>query len=211
MTAVHAQSGRSFTTKYALHMFGRDRETVDVAWPGDIVGLVNATLLHPGDTLYAADAVQFQAPPPFTPELFALVSPEDTGTVKKFRKGLAQLAEEGVVQLLESERRGPQTPVLGAVGPMQFEVLDSRMRTDFGVSIRISALPYTVACPIDTATADILQGRRDCEVVNRRDQSFALFSDIWRLRALQRERPELTLDVPRQSMSASARPERRAS
>ncbi|MCE7483573.1 peptide chain release factor 3 [Microbacterium profundi] len=211
MVTSHAQSGRTFATKYALHMFGRERETVDTAWPGDIVGLVNATLLHPGDTLYANDQVEYVGMSSFTPELFALVSPDDTGSVKKFRKGLTQLAEEGVIQLLESERRGPQTPMVGAVGQMQFEVLTARMLTDFGVGIRVSHLPYTIACPTDSVTAASLHDRRDCEVVARRDDHLVLFIDEWRLRALQRERPDLNFETPRQRAGTYARSERRAS
>ncbi len=211
MTATHAQSGRSLTTKYALQVFGRDRETVDIAWPGDIVGLVNAQLLHPGDTLYSADPVEYQALPPFTPALFALVSPAESGAVKKFRKGLVQLAEEGVVQLLSSERRGPQAPILGAVGQMQFEVFSARMHTDFGVDVRLTHLPYTVAVAVDTATAQFLQDRRDCEIAIRREGSLALFADEWKLRALQREHPELPIRTPRDTSGPRARAERRAS
>lgn len=211
MVTSHAQSGRTFATKYAQQMFGRERETVDTAWPGDIVGLVNATMLHPGDTLYATDRVEYVGMSTFTPELFALVTPADTSAVKKFRKGLMQLAEEGVVQLVVSERRGPQTPMVGAVGQMQFEVLSSRMLTDFGVEIRVSSLPFTVACPTDAATAALLQDRRDCEVVTRHDDHLILFVDEWRLRALLRELPDLNLELPRQRAATFARPAARAS
>lgn len=200
MIATHAQTGRPFATKYALQMFGRDRETVDTAWPGDIVGLVNAGALRPGDTLFSDDKVTFRGLPDFIPELFTLATPVDTSATKKFRKGITELAEEGVVQLFQSERRGPQTPLLGAVGGMQFEVLSARMNSDFGVDIRLSALPYTVTRPISPPAALRLSGRRDCEVVTRHGASFALFTDEWHLRALQREVPELQLAAERQSL-----------
>lgn len=200
MTATHAQTGRPFATKYALQMFGRDRETVDAAWPGDIVGLVNAGMLHPGDTLFGDDSVTFEGIPDFIPELFSLASPADTGTTKKFRKGIVELAEEGVVQLFDSERRGPQAPLLGAVGAMQFEVLSARMMSDFGVEIRLSSLPYTVTCPVSAEVAVRLAGRRDCEIVTRHAKAFALFTDEWHLRALQRELPDLGISAQRRSL-----------
>ncbi|MGM1017169.1 MAG: peptide chain release factor 3 [Actinomycetota bacterium] len=205
MTAVHAQSGRSFATKYALQMFGRDRETVEVAWPGDIVGLVNATLLRPGDTLHDGNRVEYLAMPAFIPELFALVSSVETSAVKKFRKGIQQLSEEGVVQLLTSERRGPQTPLVGAVGQMQFEVLSARMKADFGVDIRLEHLPYTIACPVDAATAAVLQSRRDCEIVLRGQDMFALFADEWRVRAAMREFPDIALELPTRTTTPVSR------
>lgn len=195
ISVVHAQSGRPFATKYALQLFGRERDTVDTAWPGDIVGLVNATHLRPGDTLYAEDRVEFEGIPSFTPELFALASPVDVSTGKKFRKGITALTEEGVVQLLDSEKRGPQNPVLGAVGAMQFEVLSGRMASEFGVEIRLTDLPYTVARLVDAETAAALASRRDCEIVMRKSQRLALFRTEWQLRSLEKEVPGLALDA----------------
>ena len=197
MSVVHAQTGRPFATKYALQMFGRERDTVDTAWPGDIVGLVNATHLRPGDTLYSEDKVEFEGIPSFTPELFALASPVDVSTAKKFRKGITALTEEGVVQLLDSEKRGPQNPVLGAVGAMQFEVLSGRMASEFGVQIRLADLPYTVARLVDADTAAALSSRRDCEVVMRKAQRLALFRTEWQMRSLEKEVPGLALDADR--------------
>lgn len=197
MSVVHAQTGRPFATKYALQMFGRERDTVDTAWPGDIVGLVNATHLRPGDTLYSEDRVEFEGIPSFTPELFALASPVDVSTGKKFRKGITALTEEGVVQLLDSEKRGPQNPVLGAVGAMQFEVLSGRMRSEFGVEIRLTDLPYTLARPVDAQTAAVLASRRDCEIVSRKAQRLALFRTEWQLRSLEKEVPGLAPEADR--------------
>ncbi|MDX2376594.1 peptide chain release factor 3 [Microbacterium sp. LRZ72] len=194
MTTQHAQSGRPFATKYAQQMFGQERQTVEQAWPGDIVGLVNASSLRPGDTLHGEDAVRFAGMPRFAPEVFALASPADSSTAKKFRKGIAQLAEEGVVQLLESERRGVQTPMLGAVGEMQFEVAAQRMQVDFSAAMRLSPLPYTVVCRVDPADVALLEGRRDLEIARRDDEYLALFADLWRLRALRRDMPDLVLE-----------------
>src|SRR5699024_8610345 len=106
MVVDHAQTGRPFATKYALTVFGRDRETVDTAFPGDIVGLVNATALGPGHTLYSGKKIEFPPIPNFAPELFAVLRARSAGQYKQFRKAMDQLESEGVVQVLRNETRG---------------------------------------------------------------------------------------------------------
>ncbi|HLH46181.1 MAG TPA: peptide chain release factor 3, partial [Acidimicrobiales bacterium] len=97
---VLTHEGRPFATKYAASLFGSERTTVDEAWPGDIVGLVNASGLQVGDSLYEGEAVTFPPIPSFAPELVTSVRPRDVSRSKQFRKGLEQLAQEGVVQVL---------------------------------------------------------------------------------------------------------------
>src|SRR6202012_4417070 len=111
-----------FATKYAQAMFGQERETVEVAYPGDVIGLVNAGALRPGDTLYADLPVAFPPIPSFAPEHFGVVRCKDAGKYKQFRRGIDQLDTEGVVQVLASDLRGDQAPVLAAGGPLQFDV-----------------------------------------------------------------------------------------
>lgn len=195
MVVYHAQTGRPFPTKYAQHIFGRDRETVDVAWPGDVVGLVNAHALRPGDTLYVGEAVEYPGLPRFAPEHFRVANAADSSKHKQFRRGIEQLDQEGVVQVLRSERRGDQSPILGAVGPMQFEVAVQRLDSEFGAPIRLTNLDYTIACATDRSSAEVLSSRRDCEVVSRGDgELLALFSSPWLMRRLKNETPELVLE-----------------
>lgn len=204
MVATHAQSEKPFATKYSQQVFGRDRTTVDTAWPGDVVGLVNASTLRPGDTLYAGQSVMFPPFKPFAPEHFRVGKTGDASKHKQFRKGIEQLDREGVIQVFYSERRGQQRPVLGAVGPMQFEVVSARMESDFGASVSFDALEYSVARDIDEEAAEILRERQDCEVLNRSDGTpVALFRDPWRLRTVQRDHPQLSLDLPGGTPSGS--------
>src|SRR5690606_22615215 len=113
---THAQSGRPFATKYAQNMFGRDRETADLAYPGDVIGLVNASHLGIGDSLHTGPAVVYPPIPQFAPEHFAIITSRDTSRFKQFRRGIEQLDREGAVQVLRSDLRGDQAPVLAAVG-----------------------------------------------------------------------------------------------
>ena len=123
MVVTHAATGRPFATKYAQAVFGREVTSIEHAYPGDIVGFVNAQALRVGDTVYAGDPIEFPPVPTFAPEHFMTATAKDIGRYKQFRRGIEQLDQEGVVQVLRSDLRGDQSPVLAAVGPMQFEVV----------------------------------------------------------------------------------------
>ena len=142
MVLTSARTGKPFATKYASTVFGAERSTVDVAFPGDVVGLVNATGLNIGDSLYDGDPVEFPPIPRFSPEVFASARPLDSGRFKQFRRGLAQLDEEGVVQVLRDPDMGDSAPVLAAVGQLQFEVFANRLDVEFGAPIEVLSSPY---------------------------------------------------------------------
>ncbi len=196
MQVTHAQSGRSFSTKYALTVFGRTRSTVEAAYPGDIVGLVNAGSLAPGDTIYAGRKVQYPPMPQFAPEHFRILRAKSLGKYKQFRKALDQLESEGVVQILRNDARGDANPVMAAVGPMQFEVMQARMEVEYNVETVADPIPYTVARRTDAASAPELDRQRGVEVFTRTDGALiALFGDKWKLQFIQREHPEFTLET----------------
>ncbi|MEV4345221.1 peptide chain release factor 3 [Actinoplanes sp. NPDC049596] len=196
MIVTHAGTGKPFATKYAQQIFGRGRDTIDEAYPGDVVGLVNATSLGIGDTLYTGQPVQFPALPSFPPEHFAVVRTSDTSAFKRFRRGIEQLDGEGVVQVLRSEQRGDQAPVFAAVGPMQFEVATHRLEAEFGVKVQLDFLPYELAARTDAAGREILQTESNVEVMTRvRDGALlAVFPHRWRMRTIAGRHPELRLD-----------------
>ncbi len=196
MVLTHAATGRPFATKYAQAMFGQDRETLDEAFPGDVIGLVNATALRPGDTLYSGVPVEFPPIPNFAPEHFAVVRSKQAGKHKQFRRGIDQLDAEGVVQVLSSDLRGDQAPVLAAVGPLQFDVVLHRLEHEFGAQADLDHLDYTLARRTDAEGARLLAGQRAAEVLTRRQDGamLALLRDKWRLGQLEREFPDLLLE-----------------
>ncbi|QFQ02858.1 Peptide chain release factor 3 [Corynebacterium urogenitale] len=195
MQVTHAQSGRSFSTKYALTVFGRTRSTVEAAYPGDIVGLVNAGSLAPGDTIFAGKKVQYPPMPQFAPEHFRTLRAKSLGKYKQFRKALEQLDSEGVVQILRNDLRGDAAPVMAAVGPMQFEVMQARMEVEYNVETVTEPIPYSVARRTDAESAPELGRQRGVEIFTRTDgELIALFGDKWKLAFVEKEHPEFTLE-----------------
>ncbi|MDB1090074.1 peptide chain release factor 3 [Streptomyces sp. ACA25] len=198
MTVTRAASGRPFATKYAHSVFGQDRSSVDTAYPGDVVGLVNAAALRVGDTLYDGKRVEFPPMPTFAPEHFAVVRPVDIGKTKQFRRGIAQLDEEGVVQVLVSDIRGEQAPVLAAVGPMQFDVVSHRMEFEFSAPVRLESLGYSVARATDAAGGEALNRSRLVHgesMLRVKDKVvLALFPSRWHINSFEREFPDSPLE-----------------
>ncbi len=194
MTLVHGPTGRPFSTKYAASVFGAARDTIDVAFPGDIVGLVNASGLQIGDTLYDGEPVAFPPIATFAPELFVSARPRDTGRHKQFHRGLVQLEREGVVQVLR-DPDGDPAPVLAAVGAMQFEVFAYRLADEFGAEADLTPAPYKAARSTDRPTAEQLRRVRGTRVLTRADGTLlALFDNPYQLRLLEQEHPDWRLD-----------------
>ncbi len=196
MVVTHERTGRPFATKYAQSVFGRERDTIEEAFPGDVVGLVNASNLTVGDTFFdpAGPAVRFPPMPAFAPEHFAVASVRDPGRSKQFRKAIAQLEQEGVVQVLISESRGDANPILAAVGPLQFEVAQFRMEHEFGATIRLDTLGFLLARIVKPEDLDEVASAPGIEITRRRDGALlALFRDIWHVRSFQRNHKDVEL------------------
>ena len=192
---THASTGKPFATKYAQQVFGRDRDVVDEAFPGDVVGLVNASALRVGDSLYLDKKVEFPGIPTFSPEHFMVIRAKDSSKYKQFRRGIEQLDHEGVIQVLRSDLRGDQAPVLGAVGPMQFEVAEDRMTNEFNAPCTLERLNFSLARRTTPECVPTLARERSVEVLHRSDgELLALFSDRWRLQGVQKNHPDLVLE-----------------
>jgi len=199
MSVTNARTGRDMTTKYATTAFGPDRETVDDAFPGDVVGLVNASGVNIGDTLFEAgstgSAVEFPPLPRFAPEVFARARPIDNAKFKQFRKGLEQLDEEGVVQVLRDPEMGDIENVLAAVGQLQFEVFVHRLGSEFGAPTELLSAPYQAIRLTDKVSADRLRQIGGIRILTRGDGALvALFENRYRLQRLMSDEPELKLE-----------------
>jgi peptide chain release factor 3 len=203
MVVTCTRTGRQHSLAYAHKLFGRGRETVTAAFPGDIVGIVSAGDMRIGDTLYAGEPVEFAGLPSFAPEHFSVVRNLESSRYKQFRRALVQLEQEGVVQILRHPERGDQSPVLAAVGPMQFEVAAFRMEKEFKVPIRLSSTNYEIAQLTDADGEGALRRTGIADVLHRSDGArLALFRSRFQLERFKRDNPEVRVEPP-----ASARPE----
>jgi len=144
MSVVHTRTGRKLRLSSSHKLFGRDRETIDEAYPGDVVGLVGHSDFRIGDTLAEDASLVYREIPRFTPECFAWLQSPSTAQFKRFREGLEQLLQEGVVQSFLLKNSSQRVPLLGAVGPLQFEVVRYRMQTEYGAESRLETGPWKV-------------------------------------------------------------------
>jgi len=146
MNVLNTRSGERVRLANSQRLFARDRETVDDAFAGDVVGLVGNYDLLIGDTLASSPEVSFDEIPRFAPECFAYLHNKSTAKYKRFRDGLQQLLKEGVAsefQLLDTG--GAQVPLLGAVGPLQFEVLQYRLEGEYAAETRLENATWSIA------------------------------------------------------------------
>jgi peptide chain release factor 3 len=189
-----ARTEKNVGTKYATTAFGSERETIEEAYPGDVIGLVNTSGLQIGDTLHAGKSIQFPALPRFAPEVFATARPLDSSKFKQFRRGLQQLDEEGVVQVLRDPDMGDADPILAAVGQLQFEVLAHRLAHEFNAPTEILSADYQAIRITDKETAPRLREIGGIRILRRSDDALvALFQSRYRLQRLEADEPSLTL------------------
>ncbi|MBI3299720.1 MAG: peptide chain release factor 3 [Elusimicrobia bacterium] len=144
MKVFHPRTGASVRLSSSHKVFGRERETVDEAFPGDVIGIVGHDEFHIGDTLTEDPKLVYRDFPRFAPEHFAYLNSTNSAQFKRFRAGLDHLLQEGVVQTFML-RDGPRrVQLLGAVGPLQFEVLEHRLRSEYGADSVLEAAPWEV-------------------------------------------------------------------
>jgi peptide chain release factor 3 len=144
MSVVHTRTGKRVRLSSSHKLFGRERETVDVAFAGDVVGLVGHSDFRIGDTLAEDPGLIFDEIPRFAPESFAWIHSASTAQFKRFREGLDQLLQEGVVQSFLLQNTAQRVPLLGAVGPLQFDVVQYRLQTEYGAESRLEQGPWKV-------------------------------------------------------------------
>jgi peptide chain release factor 3 len=196
MRVLNARTGRSLALSHAHEVFGQDRAVLDEAFPGDVVGVVIGGDVRVGDTLYVGPPVRFAPIPTLTPESFVSVSNGDVGRHKQFHRGLQQLDQEGVVHVLRREHSQDPVPILGGVGPMQFEVAVERLRTEFGADVRTQLLPWTAARRTDVdGAATVLADISATDVLVRGDGTqLAVFPNRFVLERFAERNPSVTLE-----------------
>ncbi len=198
MKVHHTRLDRELRLAYANQFLAQERETVDEAYPGDIVGIIDTGYFQVGDTITGGKDFQFEPIPRFSPELFGKLFIKDPLKRKTLQKGVQQLAEEGMIQLLYDPLYGKQDPILGVVGEMQFEVLLFRLNDEYQLDARLDRLPYSVArWPISTETGKnmtAIQGGGK-QVVDDQDRLVVLVEKEWDLNWLKKENPTVEFKI----------------
>jgi peptide chain release factor 3 len=192
MLVEHARLGTTLRLSRVYRFFGRDRETVPEAYPGDVVGLVNPGHLAIGDTLYAGKPVRFPPIPMFPPERFGTMRPVE-GRHRKFDAAVDQLAEEGLLQVFVP-RSGPREAIVGVVGALQFDVIEARMASEYGIPSRVEPLPYASArwpVPPGEASALKLPYSGVMSVLDRQHRPVLLLASDWELKYCIEKNPDV--------------------
>lgn len=144
----HVRQGKGIRFSNATAFMAQDRETVDEAWPGDIVGLYDTGNLKIGDTLTEGEKLMYTGIPSFSPEIFKEVLNMDAMKSKQLEKGLLQLMEEGVAQLFSYELGNRKA--IGTVGALQFEVIQFRLKNEYGATVQFVPQNIYKACWISS-------------------------------------------------------------
>ncbi len=137
MPVVHVQSGKKLRLSNSNAIFGRERVSIDEAFPGDVIGMVGADLLSIGDTLSEDAGIIYDEIPSFPPECFAFLHNPSPSNYKRFQKGLDQLIQEGLVHSFDVTNNARRAPLLTAVGPLQFDLVQFRLKNEYGTDARI--------------------------------------------------------------------------
>lgn len=199
MVVQDPAGGKPIRLAYTQKLFGQERESVDVAYPGDIIGLVMHRSFPIGSTLTTESGIEYDEIPRFPPEAFAYIRPKGTATYKQFRAGLTQLLDEGVIQSFTLCDDDPGSmPLLGAVGQLQFDVVLYRLATEYRADVRLEAAPFTQIRwfdhHFDRAFFDgefLGDGVRLATDI--RGDLVILFPDQWKLDYFSRNHPEIAL------------------
>ncbi len=197
MIATHFRTGKKVRLSSSHKLFANERETVDEAFPGDIIGLVGHAEFGIGDTLTTDPAIVYREIPRFPPESFAYLRNPNTAKFKQFRKGLDQLLQEGVIQQLRLKDTAANVPLLAAVGPLQFEVVQYRLQSEYGAESRLEQAPWTAIrwLPRDVKEDDWGRGLPTGAKLafDPDDQPVVLFPNSWSIDYFREINPKITL------------------
>lgn len=181
MVVTHARTSRKVRLSNATAVFGAERDTLDAAYAGDVVGIVGKGQFAIGDTLTEDPGVVYDEIPAFAPECFAYIESTVSSEAKRFRTGLEQLLQEGVAQAFVLPDLTGRVRLLGAAGPLQFEVMQYRLESEYGAHARWESAPWTQARWLEPGTKELDLFMPSTVRIARdgADRPVLLFSDDW--------------------------------
>jgi peptide chain release factor 3 len=188
MVVKHHRLGTDVRLSRPHSLVAQERTTLDEAYPGDIVGVVNSGQFAIGDTLSTADGFNFKPLPQFQPEVFGRIFPKDVGKRKSFDKGMHQMAQEGTVQILRN--LNDTDWYIGAVGRLQFDVLQYRLKHEYGVETTLESLPFECSAWLKGTPETFKPPSSSVVVKDRLDRAMVLFPNMVAKRYAQERNPE---------------------
>ncbi len=194
---LHMQSGKKMRLSQPQQMLAAEREIIDEAYAGDIIGVFDPGLFSIGDTITVpGKKFKFSGIPTFEPEHFTRVSPMDTMKRKQFIKGTEQIAQEGAIQIFKIPYAGMEEVIVGVVGTLQFDVFQYRMRSEYGVELRMAGLPYDhlrriTASPVEPKDLTLCADAALLE--DFRGRSLVAYAGEWPVGYLLKHNPGLEL------------------
>ena len=185
MTVWHSGSGKMIQLKQPQQFMADEREAVENAYPGDIIGLFDPGIYQLGDTLSSGPKLHYENIPVFAPEFFNRVRPMDSMKRKQFQKGITQLAEEGAIQTFIRTETGREEFMVGVVGVLQFEVLEHRLKTEYQTEIVMESMPFhyvrwVVKTPKDVKDLKLTSSSGRAQ--DSRGRDVLLFENEWSIR-----------------------------
>lgn len=196
MTVNHARSGKTVRLSRPQKLFAQDRESIDRAYPGDVIGLNNPGVFAIGDTIYTGQKIEYAGIPSFSPELFAYLRNPNPSKFKQFYKGVSELQEEGAVQIVYSTDESKRDPILAAVGQLQFEVVQFRLLNEYNVETRLEPLGYSVARWVTDGWEALEKVGRLFNTMTVKDslgRPVLLFKNEWNLQQVLQDHPDFKL------------------
>lgn len=157
-------------------MIAGERTTLDFAYPGDVIGVINPSLFAIGDTISLTGGFNYKPLPQFQPEIFARITPKDVGKRKSFDKGIHQLSDEGAIQMLKTNEGDF---IFAAVGQLQFEVMQYRLKDEYGVETNFTLLPYQCSAWIKGDLKNFVKTTSSLIVFDRSERPLILFTSLW--------------------------------
>lgn len=202
MQAFHTRTNKKIRLSNSQKMFGQDRETVDEAVAGDIIGFVGNSIFGIGDTITEDPKIIYNEIPKFAPEHFVFLHNPVPANYKKFRDGLDQLMQEGVIQVCYLKTSHSKVPILGAVGPLQFEVVQYRLKSEYNAPSRLEQTNWKVLRWIspkhnDNELSSIVMPAGASFALDTEDRTLILFTSEWSLNYFIEKYPKIILsDIP---------------
>ncbi|PSF31420.1 peptide chain release factor 3 [Aphanothece hegewaldii CCALA 016] len=196
MVVNHVRTGKTVRLSRPQKLFAQDRESIEEAYPGDVIGLNNPGVFAIGDTIYVGSKLEYEGIPCFSPELFAYLKNPNPSKFKQFQKGITELQEEGAVQIMYSTDDFKREPILAAVGQLQFDVVQFRMLSEYGVETQVELLPYSVARWVRNGWSAVEKAGRLFNCITVKDnwnRPVLLFKNEWNLNQIIEDHPELEL------------------